>query len=102
MSLLAPSLRLIHLPCAEIPKSQVSNLLGAIHFTEPGSDAALTCKDIPNLNLSARVLLGHEMASELLMVEDSPAALTHRGHIQYRSNAAYLFGVITLPEAADT
>jgi chorismate lyase/3-hydroxybenzoate synthase len=102
MSSLAPSLRLTHLPFADISKSQTNHILGAIHFTEACFDSALACNDFPNLNLAAHILQGHEMASELLMVEDSPTVLSHQGHIQYRSNSAYLFGVITLPEFADT
>lgn len=102
MSSLAPSLRFINLPFADISKSQANTILGAIHFTEAGLDSALAYNDIPNLNLTAKVLQGHEMASELLIVEDSAVVSGRHAHIQYRSNAAYLFGVITLPEFADT
>lgn len=102
MSLFKPSLSFTHLPYAEISKSLTNNILGAIHFTDAGLAPLADCHDIPHLRLAAQVLEGQELASELWRAEAIPAKIMNHGHICYRTNGSYLFGVITLPELADT
>jgi chorismate lyase/3-hydroxybenzoate synthase len=97
MSSKPTSLRFIHLPTAEISHHPAAHVLGAIHFTP--DDVGITRGAFPSLHLTASILHGNA-ASELLLVDDAPAATAEFGNITYRANADFLFGVIHLPENA--
>jgi enamine deaminase RidA (YjgF/YER057c/UK114 family) len=101
MSVFRPSLGFTHRPVAKLPESDTQNILGAIHFTDVGANPELA-HDIPQLNLAARILQGHPLATELWTAEAPLSEMRQHGHVVYRHNANYLFGVITLPELAET
>ena len=102
MSLSKHALSFSHLPFAKITKPITDSTLGAIHFNGIGRGYVNTYSDMPKLSLAAKVLQGDELATELWLSTTPPTETNRKGHISYRTNDSYLFGVITLPELNDS